>query len=919
MQSLCLSSLIAVYLLTSCVFGYSGGKGTPLEPYEIAVPQDLVDLGKDPANYDKWFVQTADIDMNKTDITKISPIGNFEVPFEGVYDGGNHIILDFRCFSSNVTCSGLFGHLAGQNTEVKNLGLVNPTVDAGTGFCVGSLVGCLANGRVSSCFVENGSVKGGQYVGGLIGCSLPLYPASPAEFSDEWLNDINGGMTRLLIGQGDLDVTVHGFGLCSPVDCDWGMVTGEYTGSQIIAVYGSVLSTRILTIDLVNLESLHIQTRTVFHDGSNRDYERDTFMHRSSGSSPLTWDELAGRKYSDAYVVSCRSTGSVSGRDQVGGLMGNNYSAVSESSSTCDVKGHTDVGGLVGYNYGQIDRCTASGGTQGQQYVGGLVGNNASGDIINSYATGDVRGDDRVGGLAGALDFGTINKSYAIGNVTSNSTFGGLVGHQWWGNTSASFWDIQTSGVIDSDGGEGLTTGEMKDIKTYLDGGWSFSDDTIIDHSDIWLMPAGGLPRLVWESGLPKSSSLVEAGFESGDFTELAWDHKDEPWRVNDSRVHTGIYSAQSGHIGPSEASVLLLSYECGSGHVGFSLSVSSEKGYDKLVFQVDGQEVASWSGVQDWINVVFPISAGTHLFSWSYEKDGSVSRGEDAAWIDALSFPLSDHSVSNDAIDIVFVDIPGATFEMGDHFGLGWSDEIPLHEVTIDGFKMAKYETTNVQYTKFLNAALNDGLIQVVDGVVYSMTDISYMQPYCSTRNSSNWSQIQYNHDTFAVNDREDHPVVCVSWHGAKAFCDYYGYRLPTEAEWEYAARGGYHDPYYMYPWGSNGIDCTIVNMADCIPLSLSYPSTTAVGWYGAQGAYGLCDMSGNVWEWCQDWYGSDYYSQGYSANPIGPATGIHRVLRGGSWSAGGYYCRVACRDENLPSYRHNNGGFRACVSNIE
>ena len=162
------------------------------------------------------------------------------------------------------------------------------------------------------------------------------------------------------------------------------------------------------------------------------------------------------------------------------------------------------------------------------------------------------------------------------------------------------------------------------------------------------------------------------------------------------------------------------------------------------------------------------------------------------------------------------------------------------------------------------------------------------------------------------------DHPVNLVCWYGAKAFCDYYGWRLPTEAEWEYAARGGYHDPYYQYPWGSNTIDCTKANYwtdgGPCNPLNLtSEPYTATVGHYGPQGAYGLCDMSGNVWEWCQDWHDASYYSVSPAVNPTGPTTGYPRVLRGGAWFYSNKSCRVAFRAWNDPS-NDESCGFRVC-----
>ena len=137
------------------------------------------------------------------------------------------------------------------------------------------------------------------------------------------------------------------------------------------------------------------------------------------------------------------------------------------------------------------------------------------------------------------------------------------------------------------------------------------------------------------------------------------------------------------------------------------------------------------------------------------------------------------------------------------------------------------------------------------------------------------------------------------------------------TEAEWEDAARGGYHDPYYRYPWGCNVIYCSKANyyngIVNCNPLNLkSDPYTSPVGYYGPQGAYGLCDMSGNVWELCQDWYCN--YSDSPASNPAGPATGTTRVMRGGSCVNTGDICQVAWHGRTTPSSRTPSHGFRVC-----
>jgi formylglycine-generating enzyme required for sulfatase activity len=265
-------------------------------------------------------------------------------------------------------------------------------------------------------------------------------------------------------------------------------------------------------------------------------------------------------------------------------------------------------------------------------------------------------------------------------------------------------------------------------------------------------------------------------------------------------------------------------------------------------------------------------------------------------------------------------VAIPGGTFEMGDHAGVGDADERPVHSVTLDAFLMDKYEVSNTKFADFLN----NTTVTVSGTSVYQVGGAG--QRICLLWNGLNWD---YNGSTFVIDaGKDNHPVVNVTWYGSALYSNYLstldgrtpcydetsfdcdftadGFRLPTEAEWEYASRGGEHSPYYQYPWGSDTITSLDANYDY---NNITY--TVDVGSYAANG-YGLYDMAGNVNEWCNDWYDSRYYSTSPPTNPTGPATGSIRVLRGGGWYTSAIYLRCADRTTFWPTDSFNYFGFR-------
>ncbi len=233
-------------------------------------------------------------------------------------------------------------------------------------------------------------------------------------------------------------------------------------------------------------------------------------------------------------------------------------------------------------------------------------------------------------------------------------------------------------------------------------------------------------------------------------------------------------------------------------------------------------------------------------------------------------------------------INITGGSMLMGSNDGL--ADQQPIHSVSVGGFQMSKYEVTNSEYCMYLNdAGVNS------DGSFIGVEFIDMNDPEC---------EIIYLDGKFIPKDTKgDHPVVQVSFYGAEAFANWAGGRLPTEAEWEFAARGGNSSAGTTYS-GSNtpGIVAWYnVNTISSKPVGSKTPNEL-----------GLYDMSGNVMEWCNDWYYFYYYAASPSNNPQGPASGSNRVVRGGSWFVNADYSKVAHRHRSNLDATSSDLGFR-------
>ena len=243
---------------------------------------------------------------------------------------------------------------------------------------------------------------------------------------------------------------------------------------------------------------------------------------------------------------------------------------------------------------------------------------------------------------------------------------------------------------------------------------------------------------------------------------------------------------------------------------------------------------------------------------------------------------------------------VESGTFMMGNPSVYSYSNERPQHSVTLSGFRISKYEITNQQYADFMNAINANA-----DGKVGGFEYLGMYDPDI---------QISHNGSSFVVEaGKENYPVMSVSWYGAKAYSEYYGGRLPTEAEWEFAARGGNSSNGYAYS-GSNNIDDVAWYWGNSDNPDNELHTTHGTHIIGTKNPneLGIYDMSGNVCEWCNDWYNGSYYDNSPSNNPQGPATGTYRVCRGGSWLNDYNECRNTFRGDNNPSHSNHFLGFR-------
>jgi formylglycine-generating enzyme required for sulfatase activity len=258
-----------------------------------------------------------------------------------------------------------------------------------------------------------------------------------------------------------------------------------------------------------------------------------------------------------------------------------------------------------------------------------------------------------------------------------------------------------------------------------------------------------------------------------------------------------------------------------------------------------------------------------------SASPDAEASAGGTVVAADAPT-SSADTAARSPAPPAGMVLVPAGTFLRGSPEDVGLDDEHPQRAIELDAFHIDATEVTQAAYGKCVDAG-------------------TCAAPTCKKGRDAGWDPVA----------RSRYPVVCVDWSEARAFCAFVGKRLPTEAEWEKAARGAEGA---IYPWGNAEPTCELANYADCDkggpePVG-SYPKNRS--------PYGALDMAGNVWEWVADWHLSAYYNASPAKNPEGPVEGKHKVVRGGSFKFSIDLLTSAERTYDDPTVRYEHIGIR-------
>jgi formylglycine-generating enzyme len=275
---------------------------------------------------------------------------------------------------------------------------------------------------------------------------------------------------------------------------------------------------------------------------------------------------------------------------------------------------------------------------------------------------------------------------------------------------------------------------------------------------------------------------------------------------------------------------------------------------------------------------------------------------------------------------------LPAGVFLMGSEERFAYPDdgEGPVRRVRLSAFRMDPFAVTNADFRRFVD---DSGYVTEAERIGWSLVFAGLLpdgfQPSRGVGRAPWWRQVEgadWRHPEgpgSSNDERVNHPVVHVTWNDAYAYATACGRRLPTEAEWEYAARGGLEEQ--PYPWG-NELEPDGEHRMNVWQGSFPRRNTLGDGYYGTcpvdafpPNAYGLFNMTGNTWEWCADWFSRAFHTRDRRTNPRGPQAGTHKAVRGGSYLSHASYCRryrVSARSALVPDTSSGDVGFRCVAS---
>jgi len=495
------------------------------------------EIGLNKEDWNKHFRLTGNINLGEYTGTSFNLIGDYGTPFSGVFDGNDFEISGFT-YSDEVSSwkgyVGLFGVAGGENTEIKNIRLLHPSIHVTNGNILGGLVGLLSSGRVSNCHVFEGSIAGSKTIGAIAGHNEGLIIDSSSATSVLGVGTIGG-----LAGRNDHEGVISN---CSSS----GDVTGQTPGVASVSSIGGLVGFNYGTISdcqstgIVLCDGNFAGGLVGFHSTGN--------IINCSATGAVSGDMAGGLigTANEGDILSCYATGDVTGERTLGGLVGSSEAVISKCYARGNVSGQSVLGGLVGSNDGVIMLSYAESNVTGTSYSdGGLVGSN-DGTIADCYANGSVLGSIYVGGLAGENE-GEILNCYSAAHVEGGSIYvGGLVGRNR-NSVADSYWDTEVSGLEESEGGSGQLSADMYIQNTFT--GWDFTNEILNGANDIWRLCEDGsdYPHLAWEFGsdylCPEGVFMEDLLFLSSRWLESGLDAYTSADRTGDGIVNFDDYA----------------------------------------------------------------------------------------------------------------------------------------------------------------------------------------------------------------------------------------------------------------------------------------------------------------------------------------------------------------------------------------